>query len=66
MLVFEMPIIQVNRRGRFANKIQHKRLAFRRQTIIDHCFIYIYACGIYAAVNFSYNMKYSEIGTMLH
>ena len=54
-------IIQVNRTGRSVNMIQHKRLAFRRQTII-----YIYASGIYAAVDFSYDMTYSGTDTMLH
>ena len=58
-------IIQVNRAGRSVNMIQHKRLAFRRQTFIESLLyiyiyiyidIYIYASGIYAAVDFSYDM----------
>ena len=44
--------------------IQYKRLAFRRQTFIEHCYIYI--SGLYAAVDFSYHMKYSGTGAMLH
>ena len=49
--------------------IQHKRLAFRRQTFIEsllYIYIYIYASGIYAAVDFSYDMTYLGTGTMLH
>ena len=49
--------------------IQHKRLAFTIQTCIEpllYIYIYIYASGIYAAVDFSYGMTYSETGTMLH
>ena len=64
-----MLIIQVNRTGRSVNMIQHKRLAFRRQTFIKpllYIYIYIYASEIYAAVDFSYDMTYSGTGTMLH
>ena len=49
--------------------IQHKRLAFRRQTFIEpllYIYIYIYASVKYAAVDFSYDMTYSGTGTMLH
>ena len=61
-------IIQVNGTGRSVNMIQHKRLAFRRQTFIEPLlYLYIYnASGIYAAVDFSYDMTYSGTGTMLH
>ena len=62
-------IIQVNGTGRSVNMIQHKRLAFRRQTFIEpflYIYLYIYASGIYAAVDFSYDMTYSGTGTMLH
>ena len=36
--------------------------------LVNHCnvYIYIYASGIYAAVDFSYDMTYSGTGTMLH
>ena len=43
--------------GRSVKMIQHKRLAFRRQTFIElllYIYIYIYDSGIYAAVDFSY------------
>ena len=59
-------IIQVNGTGRSGNMIQHKRLAFRRQTFIEpllHIYFYAYASGIYAAVDFSYATTYS--GTSL-
>ena len=60
-------IIQVNGTGRSVNMIQHKRLAFRRQSLLYiYIYIYIYAAGIYAAVDFSYDMTYLGIGTMLH
>ena len=46
-------IIQVNRTRRSVNMIQLKKLAFRRQTLLNHCYIYIYiyVSGIYAAVD---------------
>ena len=59
----------MNGTGRSVNMIQHKRLAFRRQTFIEpllYIYPYIYASGIYAAVDFSYNMTYSGTGTMLY
>ena len=62
-------IIQVNGAGPSVNMIQHKRLAFRRQTFIEqllYIYIYIYASGIYGAVYFNYDMTYSGTGTMLH
>ena len=61
--------MRVNGTGRSLNMIQHERLAFRRQTFIEpllYTFIYIYASGIYAAADFSYNMTYSGTCTMLH
>ena len=64
-----VPIIQVYRTGRSINMIQHKRIAFTRQTFIEPLLflsLYIYASGIYAAVDVSYEMKYSGTGTMLH
>ena len=64
-----MSIIQVNGRGRSVNIIQHKILAFRRQTFIKpllYIHLNIYASGLYAAVDFSYDMTYPGTGTMLH
>ena len=60
-------IIQVNGTGRSVNMIQHKR-HLRYKHFLNHCciYIYIYAFGIYAAVDFSYDMTYSGTGTMLH
>ena len=58
-------IIQVDRTERSVNMIQHKRLAFRRQTFIEPL-LYIYASEIYAADDFSYGMTYSGTCTMLH
>ena len=57
-------IIQVSRTWRSVNMIQYKRLAFSRQQFIKHYYIYI--SGIYAAVDFSYHMKYSGNGTIGH
>ena len=62
-------IIQVNRTGRSVNMIQHKGLACRRQKIIEvllYIYIFIYASGIYAVVDFSSDMTYSGTGTILH
>ena len=44
-------------------------LSFWRQTFIEplpYIYIYIYASGIYAAVDLSYDMTYPGAGTMLH
>ena len=57
-----VPIIIVNRTGRSVNMIQHKRVASRRQTFIEHSYIYIDASVIHAAVEVSYHMKYSGTG----
>ena len=56
----------MNGTGRSANMIKHKRPAFTRQILIEpllYIYIYTYASGIYAAVDFSYDMTYS--GTSL-
>ena len=60
-------IIQVNVTGRSVNMIQHNR-HFGDNYLLNHCYIciYIYAFGICAAVDFSYDMTYSGTGTMLH
>ena len=62
-------IIQVNVTGRSVNMIQHYR-HFGDKHLLNHCYIYIYiilyAFGICAAVDFSYDMTYSGTGTMLH
>ena len=59
-----MPIIQVNRTGCSVNMIQHKILSFITHTFIEY--IYIFASGIYAAIDLSHHMKYSGAGTMLY
>ena len=54
--------VYTSKTGCSVNMIQHKR------HLLNHCYIYIskYAHGVYAAVDFSYDMTYSRTGTMLH
>ena len=61
-------IIQENGKGRSVNMMQHKQLHLGDKHLSNHCYIsiYIYASGIYAAVDFSYDMTYSGTGTLLH
>ena len=58
-------IIQENGTGHSVNMIQQK-IHLGDKHLLDHCYIYIYASGIYAAVDFSYDMTYSGTDTMLH